>query len=134
MAASSVAGSPRLREAFEQLRLEIIRRDVRRDTLQEEVRSMRERMRRELSKSRGDEFDMKQDPGGIADIEFLAQYWALRWAADYYHHAPGEVIAAALPAPLRAGATALGTEERWALTAADRASMTRVRVSCSKSM
>lgn len=81
--ARAVAGSPRLREAFEQLRLEIIRRDVRRDTLQTEVRSMRERMRRELSKSRGDEFDMKQDPGGIADIEFLAQYWALRWAADY---------------------------------------------------
>jgi glutamate-ammonia-ligase adenylyltransferase len=26
------------------------------------------------------QFDLKQDPGGIADIEFLAQYWALRWA------------------------------------------------------
>ena len=26
------------------------------------------------------EFDLKQDPGGIADIEFLAQYWALLWA------------------------------------------------------
>ena len=81
--ARGVAGSPALREAFERLRLEIVKLDVRRDTLQEEVRSMRERMRRELSKSRCDEFDMKQDPGGIADIEFLAQYWALRWAADY---------------------------------------------------
>ena len=29
------------------------------------------------------EFDLKQDPGGIADIEFLAQYWALTWAQDY---------------------------------------------------
>jgi glutamate-ammonia-ligase adenylyltransferase len=28
-------------------------------------------------------FDIKQDAGGIADIEFLAQYWALRWAKDY---------------------------------------------------
>ena len=45
----------------------------------------------------------------------------LRWSADYYHHAPGEVIAAALPAPLRSGTAALGTEERWALTAAARA-------------
>ena len=45
----------------------------------------------------------------------------LRWSADYYHHAPGEVIAAALPAPLRSGAPALGTEERWTLTAAARA-------------
>jgi glutamate-ammonia-ligase adenylyltransferase len=41
---------------------------------------MRERMRRELSKAKAGEFDMKQDPGGIADIEFLAQYWALKWA------------------------------------------------------
>ena len=45
----------------------------------------------------------------------------LRWAADYYHHPPGEVIAAALPAALRGGAAALGTEERWTLTAAARA-------------
>jgi len=45
----------------------------------------------------------------------------LRWSADYYHHPPGEVIAAALPAPLRTGATALEDEERWALTAAARA-------------
>jgi len=44
----------------------------------------------------------------------------LRWAADYYRHAPGEVIAAALPAALRAGASALATEERWTLTAAAR--------------
>ena len=45
----------------------------------------------------------------------------LRWAADYYHHPPGEVIAAALPAALRSGAAALGTEERWTLTASARA-------------
>jgi len=44
----------------------------------------------------------------------------LRWAADYYRHAPGEVIAAALPAPLRAGASAVATEERWTLSAAAR--------------
>jgi len=45
----------------------------------------------------------------------------LRWSADYYHHPPGEVMAAALPAPLRAGTSAHGVEERWALTAAARA-------------
>ncbi len=44
---------------------------------------MRERMRRELSKGSAELFDIKQDAGGIADIEFLAQYWALRWAAEY---------------------------------------------------
>jgi len=44
---------------------------------------MRERMRRELSRGGAATFDIKQDPGGIADIEFLAQYWALRWAAEH---------------------------------------------------
>jgi glutamate-ammonia-ligase adenylyltransferase len=43
---------------------------------------MRERMRRELSAATPGEFDLKQDRGGMADIEFLAQYWALRWACD----------------------------------------------------
>jgi len=78
--ARAVAGSPPLRAEFERIRLEIITTAVRRDTLQAEVRAMRERMRRELSKARPGEFDLKQDPGGIADIEFLAQYWALHWA------------------------------------------------------
>ena len=44
---------------------------------------MRERMRKELSKAKPGQFDIKQDAGGVADIEFLAQYWALRWAKDY---------------------------------------------------
>ena len=81
--ARSVAGDHALRERFEALRIELLTHHVRRDTLQAEVRSMRERMRRELSKAREGQFDLKQDPGGIADIEFLAQYWALREAARY---------------------------------------------------
>ena len=43
----------------------------------------RERMRSELSKSKAGEFDLKQDAGGITDVEFLAQYWALLWSARY---------------------------------------------------
>ncbi|MGA0799129.1 MAG: bifunctional glutamine synthetase adenylyltransferase/deadenyltransferase, partial [Steroidobacteraceae bacterium] len=78
--ARSVAGSPALRSRFEAVRLEILRHHVKRETLRDEVRNMRERMRRELSKSQAGEFDLKQDPGGVADIEFLAQYWALREA------------------------------------------------------
>ena len=81
--ARAVAGSPALRAQFEALRLEILCNHVRRDTLLQEVRSMRERMRRELSRGDAQHFDIKQDPGGIADIEFLAQYWALRWAGKY---------------------------------------------------
>jgi len=81
--ARSVAGSPPLRERFETVRLDVLRHHVRWDTLREEVRNMRERMRRELARGDARRFDIKQDSGGIADIEFLAQYWALRWAREY---------------------------------------------------
>jgi primosomal protein N' (replication factor Y) len=40
----------------------------------------------------------------------------LLWSADYYRHPVGEVIAAALPAPLRTGAPANEEELVWRLT------------------
>ncbi len=40
----------------------------------------------------------------------------LEWAAQYYHHPIGEVLAAALPKALRLGAAAREREERWELT------------------
>jgi primosomal protein N' (replication factor Y) len=42
----------------------------------------------------------------------------LRWAADYYHHPIGEVLAAALPVSLRDGQAADDVVETWAPTAA----------------
>ena len=81
--ARAVAGAAPLRARFEAVRLEVLCNHVRRDTLRAEVRSMRERMRKELSRGDAARFDIKQDAGGIADIEFLAQYWALKWAQDY---------------------------------------------------
>ena len=56
---------------------------VRREDLKQKVGEMRERMRRELSAAKPGQFDLKQDRGGIADIEFLAQYWALAHAAQH---------------------------------------------------
>ncbi|HWJ04639.1 MAG TPA: primosomal protein N' [Steroidobacteraceae bacterium] len=44
----------------------------------------------------------------------------LRWAAEYYRHPIGEVLAAALPVALRGGADALQTSERWVLSVAAR--------------
>jgi glutamate-ammonia-ligase adenylyltransferase len=81
--ARSVAGAPELRAEFEAIRMDVLSNHVRRDTLRTEVRTMRERMRKELSRATEAQFDIKQDVGGVADIEFLAQYWALRWAKDY---------------------------------------------------
>jgi primosomal protein N' (replication factor Y) len=46
----------------------------------------------------------------------------LLWAAEYYHHPPGEVLLGVLPAPLRRGdALPARTERRWRLTAAGQA-------------
>ncbi|MGC4028772.1 MAG: bifunctional [glutamate--ammonia ligase]-adenylyl-L-tyrosine phosphorylase/[glutamate--ammonia-ligase] adenylyltransferase [Steroidobacteraceae bacterium] len=80
--ARAVAGDAGLMQRIGQTRLEVLRKAVRRDRLQEDVLQMRERMRRELSGAKPGRFDMKQDRGGMADIEFLAQYWALRWADE----------------------------------------------------
>ena len=44
----------------------------------------------------------------------------LRWAAEYYHHPPGEVFAAALPHSLRAGQPAVQNTEWWFLTQSGR--------------
>jgi len=83
--ARAVAGDANLRVEFERLRVDILRRCVRRDSLRAEVRDMRLRMRRELSKAKAGSgrFDIKQDAGGTADIEFLAQYWALLYAGSH---------------------------------------------------
>lgn len=57
------------------------------------------------------------DEEPVIDATLLA---LLRWSADYYRHAPGEVIAAALPVAIRNGTDATATTERWVLSAAAR--------------
>ena len=79
--ARPVAGDPALGERFARLRRDILLSDRDGDTLRQEVRKMRERMRTELGSHRADRFDLKQDAGGVADIEFMVQYGALHWAA-----------------------------------------------------
>ena len=78
-----VAGATELRERFREVREDVLCRYVRQDKLAVEVRNMRQRMRNELTRAEVGQFDLKQDPGGVADIEFLAQYWVLRWAGRY---------------------------------------------------
>ena len=57
---------------------------------------------------------------GSEPIFDLALLDLLVWAADYYRHPIGEVLAAALPGPLRTGAAAQSSSVRWALSAAAR--------------
>ena len=78
-----VVGNRRLREGFERVRSEVLgrRRDL--GELRREVREMRERMRRELARGNQRQCDLKQDPGAIADIEFMVQYAVLAWAREH---------------------------------------------------
>lgn len=76
----AVVGTPAVREEFERVRRKVIAGSVRRENLRQEVMDMRQRMREELSASKEGEFDIKQDAGGVADIEFLVQYLVLAHA------------------------------------------------------
>ncbi len=79
----AVAGDRALCAAFEQERREVLVNHIDRDDLRGEIGRMRIRMRKELAASRRDEFDIKQDVGGLADIEFLIDYWVL---AESHNH------------------------------------------------
>jgi glutamate-ammonia-ligase adenylyltransferase len=81
--ARAVAGPAPLKEQFEAARIEVLRQAVKREGLRDEVRKMRAKMRANLSKAKPGEVDLKQDAGGVADIEFLVQFWMLRWADRY---------------------------------------------------
>jgi len=78
-----VAGSATLAERFAALRREVLSRTRDPAVLREEVRAMRERMREQLGSTEPGCFQLKQDPGGIADIEFMVQYNVLANARRY---------------------------------------------------
>ena len=81
--ARAVAGDADLCRRFEEARRRVLCNAVHRATLREDVMEMRSRMRRELSQSAAGQFDIKQDAGGIADIEFLVQYLVLAAAHEH---------------------------------------------------
>lgn len=81
--ARPVAGSARLAEAFMKVRGEILSQSRDPALLRQEVIDMREKMRKHLGSGETTEgVDLKQDAGGIVDIEFSVQYLVLRYAAE----------------------------------------------------
>ncbi|SFT92093.1 bifunctional [glutamate--ammonia ligase]-adenylyl-L-tyrosine phosphorylase/[glutamate--ammonia-ligase] adenylyltransferase [Halomonas saccharevitans] len=73
-----VAGDRALAERFDTLRGEILGRERDLAALREEVVKMRHKMRDHLgTRGQGDDFDLKHDPGGMVDIEFLCQFAVL---------------------------------------------------------
>ena len=77
-----VYGDPQLKTQFDVIRRDVLTAVRERETLQTEVREMREKMRAHLGNKHRDRFDIKADEGGITDIEFITQYLVLCHAHD----------------------------------------------------
>ncbi|MCQ9424787.1 bifunctional [glutamate--ammonia ligase]-adenylyl-L-tyrosine phosphorylase/[glutamate--ammonia-ligase] adenylyltransferase [Pseudomonas sp. LJDD11] len=88
-------GSPDVQASFEQVRAGVLGRERDLAQLRVEVSEMRAKMRDNLGSKASAAgtaanafdaavpFDLKQDAGGIVDIEFMVQYAALAWSRDY---------------------------------------------------
>lgn len=77
--ARALTGNPELMAAFEQVRRTILCQERDPAVLRAEVVAMRQKMWDNLG-SRDKHFNIKKDPGGITDIEFLVQYLILAHA------------------------------------------------------
>ncbi|MFC1829834.1 bifunctional [glutamate--ammonia ligase]-adenylyl-L-tyrosine phosphorylase/[glutamate--ammonia-ligase] adenylyltransferase [Thermodesulfobacteriota bacterium] len=75
--ARPMSGDIQVMKRFEQIRKAVLARPRSKAKLQKEITEMRERIRRELLRPEPGVFDLKQDTGGIVDIEFLVQYLVL---------------------------------------------------------
>ncbi len=78
-----VFGEPALAKRFNDIRHEVLTLPRQPQKLQDEVREMRGKMRQHLGNKHKGRWDIKADTGGITDIEFIAQYLVLRYAAEY---------------------------------------------------
>jgi len=81
--ARPITGDINMSERFEQIRRDILSRPRIKAQLQKEVVDMRERMRKQHANADPDIFDLKQDKGGIVDIEFVVQYLVLLRSCEY---------------------------------------------------
>jgi len=90
-----LVGCPRLATDFEQVRAAVLGRSRELESLRREVSEMRAKMRDNLGTrathagtadkafQADGEFNLKQDAGGIVDIEFMVQYAALAWSHQH---------------------------------------------------
>ena len=90
-----LVGCPRVGQAFEKVRAQVLGQPRDLGKLRIEVSDMRAKMRASLGTKAtvagtapnafepGMPFDIKQDAGGIVDIEFMVQYAALAWSHDH---------------------------------------------------
>jgi len=67
-----VTGSALIEQEFDRIRSSVIARSRKKSKLLQDVVEMREKMRKHLA-NKSTDFDIKQDAGGLVDIEFMTQ-------------------------------------------------------------
>ncbi|HED3890834.1 TPA: bifunctional [glutamate--ammonia ligase]-adenylyl-L-tyrosine phosphorylase/[glutamate--ammonia-ligase] adenylyltransferase [Morganella morganii] len=80
--ARQVYGDEAIAARFDGIRRDILCRQRDNAQLKQDVREMREKMYQHLGSRDDSVFNIKTDPGGITDIEFIAQYLVLRFAPE----------------------------------------------------
>ena len=83
MRARVVVSGQSLSARFDELRRAVLGQSRSTDELREAVSAMRKRMRDALGSMKSDRMHLKQDDGGVADIEFVVQYLVLANAAEH---------------------------------------------------
>jgi glutamate-ammonia-ligase adenylyltransferase len=78
-----VFGDSEMTERFVAIRQQVLQQPRDLAKLAQEVSQMRGKMYRHLNKGNDDIYDLKQDMGGIVDIEFLAQYLVLGYSHQH---------------------------------------------------
>ncbi|GLT15107.1 bifunctional [glutamate--ammonia ligase]-adenylyl-L-tyrosine phosphorylase/[glutamate--ammonia-ligase] adenylyltransferase [Vibrio algivorus] len=81
--ARMIYGDSLLAESFSRIRHNVLTQPRDNNKLRQEVTDMREKMREHLSAKKPGRFMLKQDKGGITDIEFLVQYLVLQHSHTY---------------------------------------------------
>lgn len=80
--ARMIYGDEPLQQSFAKTRHDVLTLKRDEDKLKQEVVDMRIKMRDHLGGKKAGRFMLKQDPGGITDVEFLAQYLVLRFSHE----------------------------------------------------
>lgn len=80
--ARMIYGDEPLQHSFAKTRHEVLALERDGDKLKKDVVEMRIKMRDHLGGKKTGRFMLKQDPGGITDVEFLAQYLVLRYSHE----------------------------------------------------
>lgn len=79
-----IYGSPASKYQFKTIRHKTLSKVWQPEKLIDEICSMRDKLRYSKQVKNKQQFDIKQAPGGTVDIEFIAQYAALRWGHDVH--------------------------------------------------